>query len=97
VVAGLAAKSAILRKVQEVSQPDGLLVLVESVIPDSPEFVFDKWGDLHMFALCGGRERPALNSANYLASRSSNVRRLSLRNPYKVSWLAIRADTFEVA
>jgi ubiquinone/menaquinone biosynthesis C-methylase UbiE len=49
----------ILSNVRRVMPRGGRLVLVESVIPDSPEFMPAKWGDLHMLALCGGRERSA--------------------------------------
>ena len=40
-------------------KPSGRLVLLESVIPDTPAFDMGKWMDVNMLATVGGRERTA--------------------------------------
>ena len=40
-------------------KPDAQLILVETVITETPEFTFGKWMDLLMLIVAGGRERTA--------------------------------------
>jgi hypothetical protein len=51
--------SAILTSIRRVIKPDARLMLMENVLPDTPEFAFGKWGDLLMLIMSGGRERTA--------------------------------------
>jgi hypothetical protein len=48
---------ALLSKVREAMKPGARLVLLEELIPETPELVAGKWIDLLMLAITGGRER----------------------------------------
>jgi O-methyltransferase domain/Dimerisation domain len=37
--------------------PESCVVLIEEIIPDTPELTWGKWIDLHMMTVTGGRER----------------------------------------
>jgi hypothetical protein len=50
---------AILKNVYQAMKPDARLVLLETVLPETAEFTFDKWADLLMLTILGGRERTA--------------------------------------
>lgn len=50
---------AILENVRKAAKPDSRVLLVESVIPDTPEFDMGKWMDMNMLVMAGGRERTA--------------------------------------
>ena len=50
---------AILANVRKAAKPGARLVLVESVIPDTPDFDMGKWMDLNMLVMAGGCERTA--------------------------------------
>ena len=39
--------------------PNGKLILIEAVVPDTSEFHFSKFIDLNMLVMTGGRERTA--------------------------------------
>jgi len=58
---------AILEKVRRAMQPHARLVLIEHVIPETPELTLGKWIDLHMLVLAGGRERTATEYAELYA------------------------------
>ena len=50
----------LLSKIKEVARPNARLMLVESVVPETPEFDMGKWMDLNMMVMTdGGRERTA--------------------------------------
>ena len=49
----------LLTNVRNVATPDARVMVVESVIPETPEFDLGKWMDLNMMVMAGGRERPA--------------------------------------
>jgi len=49
----------LLTNVRNVATPDARLMVVESVIPETPEFDLGKWMDLNMMVMAGGRERTA--------------------------------------
>lgn len=50
---------AILSNVKKVASPSARLMLVESVIPETPEFDMGKWMDLNMMVMATGKERTA--------------------------------------
>lgn len=50
---------AILTNVKKVASPSARLMLVESVIPETPEFDMGKWMDLNMMMMATGKERTA--------------------------------------
>ena len=50
---------AILANVKKVARPSARLMLVESVVPETPEFDMGKWMDLNMLVMATGRERTA--------------------------------------
>lgn len=50
---------AILENVRRAARPDSHVLLVESVIPETPEFDMGKWMDMNMLVITGGRERTA--------------------------------------
>jgi hypothetical protein len=49
----------LLMNVRKVATPDARLMVVESVIPETPEFDAGKWMDLNMMIMATGRERTA--------------------------------------
>jgi len=49
----------LLMNVRKVATPDARLMVVESVIPETPEFDMGKWMDLNMMVMATGRERTA--------------------------------------
>ena len=49
----------LLANVRKVAAPDARLMVVESVIPETPEFDLGKWMDLNMMVMTTGRERTA--------------------------------------
>ena len=49
----------ILENVRKAALPGALVLLVESVIPETPEFDMGKWMDLNMLVMAGGCERTA--------------------------------------
>jgi hypothetical protein len=50
---------AILDSVRKAMKSGARLVLIESVIPDTPDFDMGKWMDVNMLVMVGGRERTA--------------------------------------
>jgi hypothetical protein len=48
---------ALLTRVRKIAGPDARLMVVESVIPETPEFDMGKWMDLNMMVMATGRER----------------------------------------
>jgi hypothetical protein len=48
---------AILKTVRQAMKPTSQLILIENVIPETSEYAYGKWLDLHMLVLAGGRER----------------------------------------
>ena len=50
---------ALLNNVRKVVKPDARLMVVESVIPETPEFDMGKWMDLNMMVMATGQERTA--------------------------------------
>jgi hypothetical protein len=49
--------TAILGSVRKAMKPESRLILIEEIIPETPELTWAKWLDLHMLAVAGGRER----------------------------------------
>jgi O-methyltransferase len=47
----------LLKNLRKVARPDARLIVVESVIPETPEFDLGKWMDLNMMMMATGRER----------------------------------------
>ena len=50
---------ALLTNVRKRAKPSARLMVVESVIPETPEFDMGKWMDLNMMVMATGRERTA--------------------------------------
>lgn len=50
----------ILKILREAMQPEARLMIVESVLPEGPEFATGKWMDLDMMVMASGRERTAV-------------------------------------
>lgn len=48
---------AILSNIRKAMKPDSRVVLIEEIIPETPELTWAKWLDLHMLAMAGGKER----------------------------------------
>ena len=49
----------ILNNLKKVARPNARVMLVESVVPETPEFDMGKWMDLNMLVMATGRERTA--------------------------------------
>ena len=56
----------LLINVREAATPTARLVVVESVIPETPEFDLGKWMDLNMMVMATGRERTAAEFGDLL-------------------------------
>ena len=52
-----AKAGTILAAVRRAMKPTARLVVIESIIPEGPEFNLGKWSDLHMMVAVNGRER----------------------------------------
>jgi hypothetical protein len=50
---------AILNNLKKVARPNARVMLVESVVPETPAFDMGKWMDLNMMVMATGRERTA--------------------------------------
>jgi O-methyltransferase domain/Dimerisation domain len=50
---------AILKNVRQAMKPAAHLVLIENVIPETSDYAYGKWLDLHMMVIAGGSERTA--------------------------------------
>ena len=50
---------AILKNLKQVAPPKARVMLVESVVPETPEFDMGKWMDLNMLVMASGKERTA--------------------------------------
>jgi hypothetical protein len=48
---------AILSNIRKAMKPESRVVLIEEIVPDTPELTWAKWLDLHMLAMAGGKER----------------------------------------
>jgi hypothetical protein len=59
---------ALLGKVREAMKPGARLVLLEELIPETPELALGKWVDLLMLAITGGRERTKKEYAELLST-----------------------------
>ena len=49
----------ILNNLKKVARPNARVMLVESVVPETPEFDMGKWMDLNMMVMATGKERTA--------------------------------------
>lgn len=57
----------ILGNIRKVIAPESRVVLIEEIIPDTPELTWGKWIDLHMMTVTGGRERTISEYADLFA------------------------------
>jgi O-methyltransferase domain/Dimerisation domain len=64
---------ALLGKVREAMKPGARLILLEELIPETPEFVPGKWIDVLMLAITGGRERTEKEYRELLSSASCEL------------------------
>jgi len=60
--------NTILRNIRKRMQPNGKLILVDSVVPESDEPHFSKFIDLNMLVMTGGKERTEKEFAQLLAA-----------------------------
>lgn len=56
----------LLTNVRKVATPNSRLMVVESVIPETPGFDMGKWMDLNMMVMSTGRERTAVEFRDLL-------------------------------
>lgn len=56
----------ILKRIREAINPAGRVMLLENVIPETPEFSLGKWLDLHMMVAINGKERTATEFSDLL-------------------------------
>ena len=68
--------SLILKSVRRSIQPDGRLIVVESIIPDGPGFNFGKWLDVQMLVCVRGRERTLAEYQKLFASAGFELERV---------------------
>jgi hypothetical protein len=61
---------ALLGKVREAMKPGARLILLEELIPETPDLVPGKWIDLLMLAITGGRERTGREYTELLSTAS---------------------------
>lgn len=59
--------TVILKNIREVMPRESRVVLIEEIIPDTPELTWGKWIDLHMLTVTGGRERTLSEYADLFA------------------------------
>jgi O-methyltransferase domain len=67
--------AAILGTVRRAMKPESRLVLIEEIVPETPESSWAKWLDLHMLAVAGGRERTATEYKELYASAGFDLER----------------------
>ena len=48
---------AILKTVRAAAKPEARVILVERIVPETSEYSYSKWLDLHMMVVVGGKER----------------------------------------
>jgi len=58
---------AILSNIRKAVKHDSRVVLIEELIPDTPDLTWSKWIDLHMLCVTGGRERTVAEYAELYA------------------------------
>jgi hypothetical protein len=68
--------AAILSSVRKAMKPTSRLVLIEEIVPETPELSWAKWLDLHMLAVAGGRERTASEYKQLYASAGFDLERI---------------------
>jgi hypothetical protein len=81
---------ALLSKVREAMKPGARLVLLEDLIPETPELVPGKWIDLLMLAITGGRERTENEYRELLSAAGFELEEV-VRTPGSFSILIARA------
>jgi hypothetical protein len=59
---------AILKTVRAAAKPDARVILIELILPETPEYTYGKWQDLHMLVVCGGQERTAADYRRLLGT-----------------------------
>jgi len=80
----------LLSKVREAMKPGARLVLLEELIPETPELVPGKWIDLLMLAITGGRERTENEYRELLSAAGFELAEV-VRTPGSFSILIARA------
>ena len=68
--------AAILGTVRKSMKPESRLVLIEEIVPETPESSWAKWLDLHMLAVAGGRERTAAEYQKLYAGTGFELERI---------------------
>ncbi len=67
---------AILKCVRAAAKTDSLVILIEYVVPETSEYSYSKWIDLHMLLVAGGRERTASEYRQSLAQASLEMEQI---------------------
>jgi hypothetical protein len=80
----------LLSKIREAMKPGACLVLLEELIPETPELVPGKWIDLLMLAITGGRERTENEYRELLSAAGFELEEV-VRTPGSFSILIARA------
>ena len=76
---------ALLANVRKVAEPNARLMVVESVIPETPEFDMGKWMDLNMMVMATGRERTAAEFRDLFAQAGFALEQLvPTRSPLSI-------------
>jgi hypothetical protein len=68
--------AAILGNVRKAMKAESRLVLIEEIVPETPELTWAKWLDLHMLAVAGGRERTAAEYTALYAGTGFELERI---------------------
>ena len=75
---------ALLGNLRKIVKPGTRLMVVESVIPETPEFDMGKWMDVNMMVMITGRERTAVEFRDLLARADFALERM-IRTPSPLS------------
>jgi len=62
--------------VRGAAKTNSRVILIENVIPETPEYSFSKWLDLSMMMLTGGRERTAAEYRQLLEKAGLEVEQI---------------------
>ena len=63
----------ILSNIRKAMKADSRVVVIEEIIPETPELTWGKWLDLHMLAMAGGRERTATEYSELLTKSGFEI------------------------
>ncbi|HEY1242464.1 MAG TPA: methyltransferase, partial [Bryobacteraceae bacterium] len=67
---------AILKTVRAATKPESRVILIEQMLPETPEFAVSKWLDLAMLVYAGGQERTATEYGKLLEEAGMEVEQI---------------------